>query len=51
MEPPCEDTTRELSQSLISLANSDVLWARLIGKFRKRLDNFSPPELDDIQQI
>ena len=37
MEPVCEDATPELSQSLRSLADSDMLWARLVSKFLKRL--------------
>jgi hypothetical protein len=37
MEPTCEDATPELSESLRSLADSDILWARLVGKFLKRL--------------
>ena len=37
MEHPDEDVTPELSESLQSLADSDILWARLSGKFLKRL--------------
>lgn len=37
MKPPGENTTLELSESLRRLADSDVLWARLIGKFLRRL--------------
>jgi len=35
MEGPCEDTMPELSESLRTLAESGVAWARLIGKFYK----------------
>lgn len=51
MEPPGENKTRELSESMNGLAASEARWARLIGKFLKRLD--IPPhsnEPDDIQQ-
>lgn len=34
MKPPANDATSELSESLRRLAESDVLWARLIGKFK-----------------
>ncbi len=37
MEPDQEDDTSELSESLRTLAGSDLLWARLAGKFLKRL--------------
>jgi hypothetical protein len=37
MKPPNEDATLELSESLRRLADSDVLWARLIGKSLRRL--------------
>ena len=49
MEHPGEDATPELSQSLRSLAESDVLWARLIGKFLKRLH--IPPLTDQSDEI
>jgi hypothetical protein len=51
MEPPGEDATRELSESLRSLADSDVLWARLIGQFLKRLHFPTPTDRpDEIQR-
>jgi hypothetical protein len=33
MEPPCEDTMPELSESFRKLADSSALWARLVGTF------------------
>jgi len=37
MEPTCEDATPELSESLRKLSDSDIVWARLVGKFLNRL--------------
>jgi hypothetical protein len=52
MELPANDTTPELSESLRRLAESDVLWARLIGKFLKPLriptQNDRPNELRQV---
>jgi hypothetical protein len=50
MEPPAEDATPELSESLQSLADSDILWSRLTGKFLKRLHTPTlAGESDEIQ--
>jgi hypothetical protein len=36
MEPTGEDATSELLESLRKLSDSEILWARLVGKFLGR---------------